>query len=320
MAQAHRIGTPVRPKPLIIARTFGPPRALVFKAWSSAEHIKRWFSPEGMTVPEAELDFRPEGVFDVCMRSSEGQDFWSRGHFTEILAPDRLAFTSDVTVSGECRFTVHTVVTFADDGARNRMSVQQDYEIFDEAFLDAVEGSAEGWRTTLDRLEREVAYIQVAENRSVVHAMFSIERSYKAPPPQVFHALTDPAAKARWFGGGDAYTTLEGVMDVRPGGRECVKGRWENGMVSAFDAIYFDVIPNERLVYSYEMSLDTRKISISLATMELWPEGAGTRLVVTEQGAFLDGYDDGGSTIKGTMSRQHGTAMLLDRLGASLES
>ncbi len=118
-------------------------------------------------------------------------------------------------------------------------------------------------------------------------------------------------AKARWFEGGDGYETLEREMDVRPGGRERVKGRWTTGMVSTFDAVYFDVAPNERLVYAYEMHLDDREISVSLATIELAPAGAGTRLKITEQGAFLDGYDDAGS-------RERGTGLLLDRLGASL--
>lgn len=69
---------------------------------------------------------------------------------------------------------------------------------------------------------------------------------------------------------------------------------------------------NERLVYAYEMHIDDRKISVSLATIELKAVGVGTRLAVTEQGAFLDGYDDAGS-------REHGTGLLLDKLGASLK-
>ena len=110
----------------------------------------------------------------------------------------------------------------------------------------------------------------------------------------------------------DRWELLERRMDVRVGGRERVKGRWEGGVVSTFDAIYHDLIPNERLVYTYEMHLNDRKISVSLATIALEPKGAGTRLRVTEQGAFLDGYDDAGS-------REHGTGLLLDRLGASLK-
>jgi uncharacterized protein YndB with AHSA1/START domain len=100
-------------------------------------------------------------------------------------------------------------------------------------------------------------------------------------------------------------------MDVRSGGREYVKGRWEGGTVSTFDAIYHDVIPNERLVYSYQMHLDDRKISVSLATLQLRPQDGKTTLTVTEQGAFLDGYDDAGS-------REQGTGHLLDALGRSL--
>ena len=148
--------------------------------------------------------------------------------------------------------------------------------------------------------------------RSVVHATFSIERTYPASPAQVFKALTDPAAKAKWFAGGDGYTVLAREMDVRPGGREHVQGRWETGVVSTFDAVYHDVVMDERIVYAYEMHLDDRKISVSLATLELKPAGAGTRLVMTEQGAFLDGYDDAGS-------REHGSNYLLDALGNSLK-
>jgi uncharacterized protein YndB with AHSA1/START domain len=148
--------------------------------------------------------------------------------------------------------------------------------------------------------------------RSVVHATFCIERTYPASRALVFKALTDPAAKEKWFAGGNGYTVLARTMDVRPGGREHVKGRWSTGVVSTFDAVYHEVLADERIVYSYEMHLDDRKISVSLATLELKPAGADTRLVMTEQGAFLDGYDDAGS-------REHGSNFLLDALGNSLK-
>ena len=165
-----------------------------------------------------------------------------------------------------------------------------------------------------------------ASRRSVVHATFRIERTYPASPAQVYHALTDPAAKAQWFGGGSGFTELARSMDVRAGGRERLQGRWDRGthppasgeaaqpasVVSTFEAVYFDVVPNERLVYAYEMHLDQRKISVSLATLELKRAGAATRLLLTEQGAFLDGYDDGGA-------RERGSGQLLDALGRALE-
>ena len=311
MNQANSSRAEVTTKPLVITRTFAAPRPLVFKAWSSAEHMKRWFCPEGFTVPEAEVDFRPGGTCAICMRSPAGQDMWSRGKYIEISPPERLVFTSEVVNGMIPAFTAHTTVTFEAEGPGTRMTVRQVYDIHDENFRFAIEGASEGWRTTLDKLEQEVARMQSATvARSVVHATFRLERTYDASPAQVFRALSDREAKARWFEGG-AYTLLEREMDVRPGGRERIKGRWESGIVSTFDATYYDVVANERLVYAYEMHLDERKISVSLATMDLKPDGAGTRLVVTEQGAFLDGYDDAGS-------REKGTGFLLDRLGASL--
>jgi uncharacterized protein YndB with AHSA1/START domain len=313
MARIHEIKSNPKPQALVVSRSFAAPRELVFKAWSSAEHIKRWFSPEGCSVPEAEVDFRAGGVFAWRMQMPSGENHWVRGAFDEVSPPDRLAFTAGVTFGDKERFTVHTIVTFENEGMGTRMTVNQAYDIHDPAFLYAVGGAAEGWRTTLDKLEREVARIEAAEPRSVVHAIFSLERVYDASPALVFRALSDPAAKARWFEAGGGWTPIERTMDVRPGGRERAKGRWPSGLVTTFDAVYFDVVPNRRLVYCYEMHLDARKISVSLATIELAPAGAGTRLKLTEQGAFLDGYDDAGS-------REHGTGMLLDRLGASLRS
>ncbi|MBV9511600.1 MAG: SRPBCC family protein [Caulobacteraceae bacterium] len=158
------------------------------------------------------------------------------------------------------------------------------------------------------------ARIPPAATRSVAHATFHLERTYDASTARVWTALTDPAAKALWFGPPSGEVEIiERALDVRPAGRERLKGRWGGGVVSTFDATYYDVIANERLVYAYEMHLDDRKISVSVATIQLQADGKRTRLLVTEQGAFLDGYDDAGS-------RERGTAELLDALGRSLEA
>jgi uncharacterized protein YndB with AHSA1/START domain len=299
--------------PLVISRAFAAPCALVFKAWSSADHMKRWFSPEGCSVPEAEIDFRPGGAIVICMRMPDGQEHWSRGVYEEIAPPERLTFAGEVAFADGRKFGARTVVTFEEDGHGTLMTVRQEYEISDTSLLFAAEGAPEGWRTTLDKLEREVARLRAAEPRSAVHASFSVERVFAATPTQVFRAFADKDAKARWFAGGDGYALIERAMDVRPGGRERVSGRWASGMVSTFDAVYFDVVPDARLVYAYEMHLDDRKISVSLATVDIQPAGAGTRVVVTEQGVFLDGYEDAGA-------REHGTGFLLDQLGASLRA
>jgi uncharacterized protein YndB with AHSA1/START domain len=96
------------------------------------------------------------------------------------------------------------------------------------------------------------------------------------------------------------------------GGRERLSGVWPGGKVSAFDGLYHDIVADQRIVYSYAMQLDDVTISVSLATVEFKPAGAGARLIFTEQAAFLDGYDDAGS-------REQGTGALLDNLGAELQ-
>jgi uncharacterized protein YndB with AHSA1/START domain len=214
-------------------------------------------------------------------------------------------------------FRARTEVELSDALGGTKMEVTQTYAFIDPAMAKPmVAGAPEGWRTTLDKLEALVVRMQggaETDGRSVVHATFDLKRTYDAPVERVWKALTDAGAKQKWFGGSPGpWELLERQMDVRPGGRERLKGRWDGGVVSTFDAVYYDVIENERLVYAYEMHLGEKKISVSLATMQLKADGAKTTLRVTEQGAFLDGYDDAGS-------REHGTGLLLDRLGASLK-
>jgi len=289
----------------------------VVAACIKADHVKRWFSPETFTVSDAKVQMHVGGPFEVCMRSPAGEEHWIRGRFVEIAPRTRLVIDMHVAdSSGKPLFRALTEVDFSDALGGTRMDLVQTYALIDPSMAWMVAGAPDGWRTTLDKLEKEVVRLQGGADtgiRSVAHATFHLERSYDAPVARVWKALTDEAAKQKWFGGTPgSWELLERHMDVRVGGREWLKGRWEGGMVSTFEAIYHDVIPNERLVYSYEMHLGDQKISVSLATLQLKAADAKTTLMVTEQGAFLDGDDD-------ACSREHGTGHLLDALGASLK-
>jgi uncharacterized protein YndB with AHSA1/START domain len=148
---------------------------------------------------------------------------------------------------------------------------------------------------------------------SAEHSTFTIERRYPHPLERVYKAWSDPAAKARWFIGPPGKWTLrKREMDFRLGGRECVEGQVADGPVTRFDAHYLDIQPGRRLVYSYVMHLDQRMISISLATVEFEEAGKETRLVVTEQGAFVNGYEDNGNREKGTRDLLEQIAQTLD--------
>jgi uncharacterized protein YndB with AHSA1/START domain len=147
--------------------------------------------------------------------------------------------------------------------------------------------------------------------RSATHGSFTLERVYDASPARVFKAWADPAIKARWFVGPSDWQLLERSVDFSIGGKERLSGRKGSGIVSTFDAVYHDIVKDQRIIYCYDMRLDNVRISVSLATVELKPAGTGARLTLTEQGVFLDDYDDGGS-------RERGTRILLDQLGQEL--
>ena len=123
--------------------------------------------------------------------------------------------------------------------------------------------------------------------RSVEHATFTVERRYDVSPERAFAAWADPQAKARWFIGSEA--SLE--LDFRVGGWERSRGTRPDGKYS-YDVLYQDIVPAERIVYTYDMHLGETRISVSLATVEFRPVGDnGTHLVFTEQGAYLDGHE-----------------------------
>jgi uncharacterized protein YndB with AHSA1/START domain len=145
---------------------------------------------------------------------------------------------------------------------------------------------------------------------SITHANFTIERTYPVAPERVYSAFADPAKKAKWFGGPPEWTS-EQSMDFREGGRETSVGGPVGGPVHSFEATYVDIVPNERIVYTYELNLDDARLSVSLTTIEIATDGAGTRLTLTELGAFFDDLED-------PAEREHGTGLLLDGLGAYL--
>ncbi|MGZ3505383.1 MAG: SRPBCC family protein, partial [Vulcanimicrobiaceae bacterium] len=149
--------------------------------------------------------------------------------------------------------------------------------------------------------------------RSTTHAMFTIERLYRAVPERVFAAWSHKSAKAQWFVGGGEWQELQREDDFRVGGAERLVGRWPDGTFTDFRSRYEEIVPGKRIIFTCHMRSNDTPISVSLATVEFGPFDGGTTLTYTEQLTCLDGFEDIGG--KG---REHGTRSHLERLAIYL--
>lgn len=147
-------------------------------------------------------------------------------------------------------------------------------------------------------------------DRTVTHASFTLTRSLTSAPTRVFAAFADKERKAKWFGD-PSQTGGIWDFDFREGGLERNSGDF-HGHLSSFEAVYHDIIPNARIVFSYTMFVDGVKLSASLSTIEFEPQGEGTLLVHTEHGAFFDGHED-------PKQRELGTVQILEALAAAVD-
>lgn len=145
--------------------------------------------------------------------------------------------------------------------------------------------------------------------RSMAHGSFTIERTYPVAPAKVFAAFSDKDQKAKWYGDPTSNSDAD-LFEFREGGRERKTGRLDGG-IWVMEWLYHDIVPNERIVYTYDVVLKERRNSLSLVTVELFPEGQDTRVKVREDGAFFDGLEP-------PDERRGGAAFVLDRLGQLL--
>ncbi|MBL8544601.1 MAG: SRPBCC family protein [Hyphomonadaceae bacterium] len=150
------------------------------------------------------------------------------------------------------------------------------------------------------------------------HASFVIERRYGAAPQRVFAAWSDAAAKRTWFVEGEGWEIQSHTLDFREGGGETSRFRFLKGeetfgeeTVFGNDTIFNEIVPNERIVFTYSMHRNGVRFSVSLASVEFKAAGGGTRMIFTGHAAFFEGGD-------GPLMREGGWRALFDKLGAYL--
>jgi uncharacterized protein YndB with AHSA1/START domain len=148
---------------------------------------------------------------------------------------------------------------------------------------------------------------------AVVHDTIVVERRYPVPASVVFEAFADPEQRARWHFPGSEWELVEFEQDFRVGGHEHSVFGPKGAADLRDEGRFLDIVENRRIVSAGTMHEGGTRISLTLCTVELEPDGDATRLRLTDQSAFLDGRER-------PDERRSGWAKVLDRLGAFLTS
>ena len=152
----------------------------------------------------------------------------------------------------------------------------------------------------------------MAIKRAVQHATIVVERSLRATPARVFAAWADPGERRQWDVPGDGgWVVTEQEHDFRVGGRERSRFGPAGDPAYLSDGIYLDIVPDERIITAGTMHDRDARATATLCTVEIYPEGSGTRLVLTDQSAFYG--------LEVEADRQAGWTEIVDRLVAYLE-
>ncbi len=140
---------------LQLTRLLNAPREKVYRCWTEAEHLVKWFAPKPWSTPFAKLDVRPGGASIITMRSPEGQDFPNRGVYLEVVPNEKLVFTdafSEAWIPSAKPFMAVTL-TFADEGGKTRYIATARHWSLEDKEAHEKMGFSEGWGTCAAQLE-----------------------------------------------------------------------------------------------------------------------------------------------------------------------
>lgn len=149
---------------LVLERIVDVPRELVWAAWTTPEHLKKWFTPAPWTTVDCEIDLRPGGVFHTVMRSPEGQEFPNDGCYLEIVENEKLVWTNALepgyrpsnpspTEVAECGMIIFTaIISLEPHGSGTKYTALAIHRDEEGRKKHADMGFHEGWGKALDQL------------------------------------------------------------------------------------------------------------------------------------------------------------------------
>jgi uncharacterized protein YndB with AHSA1/START domain len=137
-----------------INRFIAAPRELVFRAWTSAAELAKWWGPAGFTNPVCEFDPQPEGAIYIEMQGPDGVRYPMSGKVLEITPPERLVFSSSaLDAGGQALFDVLSTIVLSEQDGGTQLSLQSQVTRCGGPDAEAyLAGMSEGWKQTIDRL------------------------------------------------------------------------------------------------------------------------------------------------------------------------
>jgi uncharacterized protein YndB with AHSA1/START domain len=248
----------------VITREFAAPRELVFKAWTEAKVLAQWWGPRGFTNPVCEWDARPGKAIHVVMRAPNGVDYPMGGEFCEVVAPERLVFTSGALDNkGNLLFEFLHTVTFAERNGGTMLTIESRVVKTTVGAGKYIGGFEAGMTQSLERL----AEVATASEPLI------IERTFQAPVSTVWKAITNKDDLTRW-----SFEIKEFKPEV---GFEFELRAEKNGVTYLHQCKVTEAIPEKKLAYTWRYE---GYEGDSLVTFELFAEGDKTRLKLTHQG------------------------------------
>ncbi|MHA1548135.1 MAG: SRPBCC family protein [Alphaproteobacteria bacterium] len=152
-ARAVREGQP-EDRTLVVERVFRASPERVFQAWTDPAILARWWGPEGMSIPECEMDVRPGGAWSTVMANDEGMRLTVSGVYREITPPERLVMTWGWhQEDGSRGHETEIEVTLEDAPEGTRMRLVQ--SVFTS--LEDRDNHNQGWQSTFNKLDLVLA-------------------------------------------------------------------------------------------------------------------------------------------------------------------
>ena len=291
-----------------IFRSFDAPRELVFQAWTDADHISRWWGPEGFSVSSCESDPRPGGSLRIVMRGPDGTDYPMTGTFLEVDAPERLVVESRaVDDDGRVLLEAVNTVTFADRDGKTEVTLHASAVALAPEAAAMLAGMEAGWTQSLQCLDD---VLTGAIDRQIVFL-----RLFESPRDVVFRAWTDPEQLPAWWGPEGFSRTIEEI-DVRPGGVWRFTMHGPDGVDYPNTIVYDEIDASRRLVYTHSGSESTAD-DPPFRTIVTFDDFGG-RTVLTMRGVFASAQDR--DLVEEKYHAIEGGSQTLDRLADHLAS